>query len=159
MRTTDQSRWLLSFADLILLLLAFFVLLHAGRVNPDAVVVSISDAFAPDAHAAAVERRVLTGDIFMPGEAVLRPAARARFQRLARGWARQGGAVSITSTGRDADTARFDSWELAAARAAALGRAIREAGVEADAIEIVIPSSRGRAGRGRQTLLVRYHPG
>lgn len=158
MRASDQTRWLLSFADLVLLLLAFFVLLHAQRANPDAVVESIGDAFTSDARPATIEHRAIAEEIFAPGEAVLRPGARTAFERLAQNWARRRGTVSITSIGRDGDAPRFDGWELAAARAAALARLMRDAGMDPQAIEIVMPPSRGREGRGGQRLLLRFTP-
>lgn len=158
MRASDQTRWLLSFADLILLLLAFFVLLHAQSINPDAVVESIGEAFSAEARPATIERRIVADEIFNRGEAVLRPDARVAFEGFARSWARRRGTVSITSIGRADDSARFDGWELAAARAAALGRLIRNAGMDPQAIQIVMPPSRGREGLGGQRLVLRFTP-
>lgn len=151
-RASGQARWLLSFVDLLLLMLAFFVLLHAERADPAAVVDSIGDAFASEPRPAAIEHRLNAGEIFMPGEAILRPEARARLNRMARGWVRQRGTLSITSLGEDGDAARFEGWELAAARAAALGRLFRAAGVDARAIEIAMPARRGNSGGQRITL-------
>lgn len=151
-RGSDQTRWLLSFVDLLLLMLAFFVLLHAQRADPVAVVDSIGDAFAPAPRRAAIERRLGADEIFTPGEAILRPEARARLDRMARGWAQRRGTISITSLGHDGDAARFEAWELAAARAAALGRLFRAAGVDARAIEIAMPARPGDSGGQRLTL-------
>lgn len=151
-RGSDQTRWLLSFVDLLLLMLAFFVLLHAQRADPAAVVDSIGDAFAPGPRRAAIERQLGAGEIFTPGEAILRPEARARLDRMARDWAQRRGTISITSLGHDGDAARFEAWELAAARAAALGRLFRAAGVDARAIEIAMPARLGDSGGQRLTL-------
>ena len=157
MKARVQTRWLLSFADLVLLLLGFFVLLHAQRSNPDAVVSSISEAFAPGDRPLVIERTLVARDIFMPGEAVFRERPRTAMVALAQQWRSDGGPVSITSLGRDGDSTRFDGWELAAARAAALGRVLQEGGFPADSIEIVMPSVRGRAAVNGQHLLVTHH--
>jgi hypothetical protein len=49
--------------------------------------------------------------------------------------------VQIESSAGAKGAARFDRWELAAARAAAVARAIREGGMVEDRIEIMIPKT------------------
>jgi flagellar motor protein MotB len=140
-------RWTVSFADLSLLLLGFFILLQAGDRR----------------EAAASARAAITGEqaagpllddeadaMFEPGEARLTPQARIRVYDIARvAGARE---LVVESRGRDGAASRFDAWELAAARTAALARALQEAGVPEARIEIVIaPEQVGEAGQ-RLTL-------
>jgi hypothetical protein len=140
---------MLSLADLALLLLGFFIMLHASDANLRAVTDGTRAAFsgrppAPlllDARASA---------LFEPGEARLTPPARVRL--LAIGQPAEN--ITIESTGKDAGGSRFDSWELAAARAAAVARAMQEAGVPEDKVRIVMASERpGEAPQGQRLVL------
>ncbi len=79
-----------------------------------------------------------TAPLFEPGEAALLPAARARYVALGRQAAGQGGVVHIESLGTDAGGQRLDAWELAAARTAAIARAIGSGGVDAKRIDLSI---------------------
>ena len=123
-----RQRWALSFADLCLLLLGFFVLLQA-RPDGRRLSAGLRAAFVKQAGTAYEQP---AGAMFEPGEAILRPSARAALRALA------GKDVSITlvSRGTDPGTQRFDAWELAAARAAATARAIGEGGVPQDRVAI-----------------------
>ena len=136
-------RWALSFADLCLLLLGFFVMLQA---RPDAarLAAGMRGAFGASPRAA-IERRADT--LFQPGEAILRPAARAAIRAFA-SEARAGATVS--SHGTEAGSARFDGWELAAARTAAIARELVSAGVAPGTIMIAIDPATG----GGQTVLL-----
>ena len=146
MKAAALPRWAISFADLALLLLAFFVLLHAGNARQVAAGARAAFATGPvagpllDADAAA---------LFEPGEARLRPAARARLLTIGKS-AR--GSVVVESVGRDPSASRFDGWELAAARAAAIGRALSQAGIAENRIEILLPR-REEAPKGQRLTI------
>jgi hypothetical protein len=72
MTTVPVPRWAVSFADLFLLLLGCFVLLHAMEAaRPRA---------GADANVARAAGGYRAADLFQPGEAVLRPEARALLQ-------------------------------------------------------------------------------
>lgn len=133
-------RWALSFADLCLLLLAFFVLLHARNGEGAKVAESMRAAFGEASPSRALA--YAAHDIFEPGEAVLKPQARARFEALGR--ATQG-MVRIASTGLDPASNRLDGWELAAARVAAVARALRAGGLPERRIEVSMPQLSGTA--------------
>jgi hypothetical protein len=79
--------------------------------------------------------------LFERGEAVLKPEALARFMAIGR----KGGSVRITSEGMDRGTRRFDAWELAAARVAAVARAVQAGGLSEGRIEVVMPQMSGPA--------------
>lgn len=135
MSARGAPRWALSFADLCLLLLGFFVLLQA---RPDA------HALTDSLHAAFGVRPPPALDVradawFEPGEAVLRPAARARLRAVARGADR----ATVASRGTDANAARFDGWELAAARTAAVARELAAAGIAPARIRLAIDPATG----------------
>ena len=53
---------------------------------------------------------------------------------------RSGGKIRIESIGIDPGTRRFDGWELAAARTAAIARAVQAGGISDKAITISIPA-------------------
>jgi hypothetical protein len=140
---------MLGLADLALLLLGFFIMLHASDSSLSAVTEGARAAFsgrppAPplvDAPAAS---------LFEPGEARLSEAARERLRALGR----EARAVTVESAGRDGAGNRFDSWELAAARAAAVARAGREGGVPENNVRIVMASERpGAAVQGQRLVL------
>lgn len=133
--TAARSRWALSFADLCLLLLGFLLLLQAHRGDPAALNAGIRAAFgAPEP----ISLDEAAAGLFEPGEAVLLPGARARFTALGHRAAEQGHIVRIESVGTDAAARRFDAWELAAARAAAIARAVSEGGLDARRIDLAI---------------------
>ena len=130
MSTVPVPRWAVSFADLILLLLGCFVLLHAMEAaRPQGV-------GAPGAAPAAGWR---AADLFQPGEALLKPEARARL--AAEGRRLAGRAVRITSTGAAEAGGRLDRFELGAARAAAVGRALQQGGLRDRDIAIAMAES------------------
>ncbi|HWI87260.1 MAG TPA: OmpA family protein [Sphingomonas sp.] len=133
----SRQRWALSFADLALLLLGFFVLLQA---KPDANHLSAGLRAAFGARpGAAFEQPART--LFEPGEAVLTRQGRATLQDFAH---RAGGAgLIVSSHGTEAGTTRFDGWELAAARTAAVARTLTEAGIKQDKIAVAIDPAIG----------------
>jgi len=146
-------RWALSFADLCLLLLGFFVILHAQSADPARVASGMRSAFGDGAASSTTRFERRAAALFQPGEAILRPDAAARLRSLG---ARAGasGKVLIVSTGTDASTRRLDAWELAAARTAAIARAIRGGGVDEARVTVAIPAMDGaQSGKG-QTISV-----
>ena len=80
---------------------------------------------------------------FETGEAVLKPKARAALHAFARG----AGTVTIASRGTEPSAARFDGWELAAARAAAVAREVQRAGVAEKTIDLAIDPGTGGGQR------------
>lgn len=140
----SRQRWALSFADLALLLLGFFVLLQA---KPDANHLSAGLRAAFGARpAAALERPART--LFEPNEAILTGDGHKLLRDFA-GRAR-GGAVIVSSRGTETGTARFDGWELAAARTAAVARALSAAGLAQDKVAVAIDPATG----GGQTIQI-----
>ena len=133
MTTVPVPRWAVSFADLFLLLLGCFVLLHA------------MESARPRAGAEASAGRAAGGyraaDLFQPGEAVLKPEARALLQ--AEGQRLAGREIRIISAGTAEAGGRLDRFELSAARAAAVGRALQEGGVRDRDVAIAMAESAG----------------
>lgn len=139
-----RQRWALSFADLALLLLGFFVLLQA---KPDANHLSagLRAAFGARAQAS------LQADArqwFEPGEAVLTPQGRQVLDDFAGHM--QGAALIVSSRGTEANAARFDGWELAAARTAAVARELSKTGIASDKVAVAIDPATG----GGQTIQI-----
>jgi flagellar motor protein MotB len=138
-------RWAVSFADLVLLLLGCFVLLHAmetQRPKADA-------ATAP--HAAVPTGQLLAADrLFEAGEARLTGAGRARLLALA--GTLSGGGVSVSGRGVGDAGLRLDRFELAAARTAAVARTLREGGIAESAIAVRVDNA--PSGRTGQTIAV-----
>jgi flagellar motor protein MotB len=136
-KAAPRQRWALSFADLCLLLLGFFVMLQA-RPEASALAAGFRQAFGMRERAV-IERRAAA--LFQPGEALLTPRGRALLDRFV---AEVGDdAVIVASRGTEPATARFDGWELAAARAAAVARAIEQAGVPQRRITLAVDPSTG----------------
>jgi flagellar motor protein MotB len=142
--SAGRERWALSFADLALLLLGFFVLLQA-RPDANHLSAGLRAAFGarPDA---ALEAHA--NSWFEPGEAVLTAQGHKALQDFARTAAN--GRLIVSSHGTEAGTARFDGWELAAARTAAVARELGKAGVAQDRIAVAIDPATG----GGQTLQI-----
>jgi len=134
MTRTGRMRWALSFADLCLLLLGFFVLLQANQATRDRALAGIGTYFG----AIETPRRIdlVAATLFEPGEALLNEAGRARLAALARSLGTSGEIVQIQSIGLDAGTRRFDAWDLAAARLGAVARALSAAGIPAGRLRI-----------------------
>lgn len=120
--------WAVSFADLALLLLGSFVLLNALQAPTS------SGAIARETEGT----RIAAAALFEPGEARLTPAGARALGGLARG-----GRLHILSRGEDPATSRYDGFELAAARAAAAGRALSKNG--AAPAEIRVETAPGEA--------------
>ena len=138
MSVAVAPRWAVSFADLGLLLLGCFVMLHAmSQVD--------GEAGAPAPAAALATYRA--SDLFEPGEARLTAAGARRIAADAR---RFDGNLALVSRGADPGSARLDRIELAAARAASLARALRENGIGEDRLSLSIEGE----GEGGQTIVV-----
>lgn len=140
MTTTPVSRWAVSFADLALLLLGFFILLYAGRADVQDVAESAREALDSEAAPADLVFDWAGASLFVEGEARLQDSARARLARIGAEAARGGKTIRIESFGGDPAARRFDGWELAAARAAAAARAVREGGLAEEDVEIAMPA-------------------
>jgi flagellar motor protein MotB len=146
MKQLSNARWALSFADLSLVLLGFFVILQAHAADRARVVDSVRSAFRPVAGAGPI---IYTSEaLFQPGEAVFRRDAGRALGGIGRRAAARGQRVAVTSAGVDRLARRFDGWELAAARTAAVARAIGAGGLPEDRIEMaVMPAGAGRGQR------------
>jgi len=132
-----RQRWALSFADLCLLLLGFFVLLQA---KPDANHLSagLRAAFGARADAALQEK---ANTWFEPGEAVLTAQGHKIIDDFAQA-AGHGGLI-VSSRGTEPKAARFDGWELAAARTAAVARELSKAGIAQEKVAVAIDPATG----------------
>jgi hypothetical protein len=152
--TTSNPRWAMSFADLCLVLLAFLLLLQANRGNPAAVGAGIRAAFgAQQAATPGVADRPVA-PMFEGGEAVLLAPARAELQAIGKSAAVAGASVKVESLGSDGTTRRFDGWELSAARAAAVARAIAEGGLDADKVDLRVAGTRDAKPGERQHVRI-----
>ena len=149
MNRLPLPRWAVSFADLVLLLLGCFVLLHAMEAQRPKAAAG-APAIASNRPAPAPARSFNAAEVFQQGEALLtaeaREALRAEGARLA------GHPVRILSTGTGEDGGRLDRFELAAARTAAIGRALREGGLAEGDIGIAMGEA-GGPGAG-QTIAI-----
>jgi hypothetical protein len=129
------SRWALSFADLCLVLLGFLLMLQAHRGDPAALNAGLRAAFGAPQPTSLDQS---AAGLFEPGEAILLPQARAHFRSIGQDAAGQGAIVHVESIGTDAAARRFDAWELAAARTAAIARAVSEGGLDAKNVDLAI---------------------
>lgn len=154
MRREISQRWVMSFADLSLLLLGFFVLLQAHATDRLKMAAGIRGAFGGGPGAGTPLQGFAAAALFEPGEAVLRPAEHARFERLGAAAKRAGERIIVAGQGRDKGSARLDSWELAAARTTAIARAIRAGGLAESAIEVTIPPMRDSDDATSQRILI-----
>ena len=132
-----RQRWALSFADLCLLLLGFFVLLQA---KPDAnhLAAGLRAAFGARADAALEEK---ADAWFEPGEAILNPQGHKILGNFARNAGDSG--LIVSSRGTEPKAARFDGWELAAARTASVARELGKSGIAQGKIAIAIDPATG----------------
>ena len=115
MKLATTPRWAISFADLALLLLGCFVMFQAMRpAEPPQ-----ASAEARSSHSIA---DLEADGLFEPGEARLTAEGAAQLEAVARTAA--GRELFLASRGGAPGGDRMDSFELAAARAAAVGRAL-----------------------------------
>ena len=150
-----RNRWAVSFADLLLLLLAFFVLLQASGSRRDAMLSQVSQQFGGRAMRQGVELRA--ADLFVPGDALFSQAGRAQLAAVARRFADEPGRLEVRSDGSDRGRQRFDDWDLAAARLGAVARALRMNGIAQDRLLIRgLDQGDDKAGQGQ---LIHIAPG
>jgi len=160
-RRDISQRWVLSFADLTLLLLAFFVMMQAQMADRLKLTASIRGAFGGQGPAGggsdAKVEGFSAGQIFEADEAILKPGMLARLKAIGAEAARSGARVIVASQGRDGQSARLDAWELSAARTTAVARAIRMGGVPDARIEISIPPMRAsEPAKGQRISVQRF---
>lgn len=105
-----QRRWALSLADLALLIAC--ILLLSVRTG---------HGIAPQTSAIARPQTIAISRLFAPGEAVLQSGAADDLRRII-GLQRR---VTVRVAMDASASARLDAWELAAARTAAIARALR----------------------------------
>lgn len=147
---TRRNRWALSFADLALLLLGFFVLLQASNGRQQEVVRGVAREFgAPAVHT----DRFVSRTLFQPGEALLSVAGEAQMAKLGRQYKSGKAIVEIRSVGLDRASQRFDSWDLAAARVGAVARALSAQGIERSRIIIRGLDQQVESKVGQQLLI------
>jgi len=154
MKPAATPIWTTSFLDLCLVLLGFFVMLHAVEGHRSELVAGLHRSFS-DAAEPRVEHHTITpASLFQSGEALFRPGLEARLVAIGRQAAASRAHVSIESVGIDPATNRFDGWELAAARTAAVARTIRSGGLGDGAIEIAIPGTGAAPSPGGQKITI-----
>jgi len=129
-----RARWALSFADLSLLLLGFFVLLQANQATRDQALAGLNTYFA--GLQAPLQADLPADGLFAPGEALLSAEGHARLEAAARPFAGGKSVVRIQSLGLAQGEHRFDAWDLSAARLGAVARALVASGIAPDRIRI-----------------------
>lgn len=160
MKREISQRWVLSFADLALLLVAFFVMMQAQVGDRLKMAAGMRGAFGGEGTGDAQPvHGFAAASIFEAGEAILKPGQAARLKAIGAAAARAKARVIVASQGRDGQSVRLDSWELAAARTTAVARAIRSGGVPDTMIEIAIPPMRARDPAGGQRISVQQLSG
>jgi len=142
--------WTTSFLDLCLVLLGFFVMLHAVSGQQSELMRGLNATFGTPATEKVSHHRIAPRTLFQPDEALFRPGAAAALVAIGHDAARDGARVRIESVGTDPATNRFDGWELAAARTAAVARTIRSGGLSEKAIEISLPGTGPTDRKGQQ---------
>lgn len=137
MRAMAAPRWAIGFADLGLLLLGCFVMLHA------------MESARPRADAGTVQTRgtlrLAAAELFEPGEARFTAAGKALVGKAAR--ANGTGGAKIVSRGAGEASTRLDAFELAAARAAAMARALAAEGMNRGRITLSLDAAGDGAGQ------------
>lgn len=161
MKQDVSQRWVLSFADLTLLLLAFFVMMQAQAGDRVKLAAGIRTAFGGKDGGAgqASIQGFAAARAFYDAEAILKPGEADRLKAIGAEAARAGRRVIVSSQGRDGQSARLDSWELAAARTTAVARAIRMGGLPDAMIEIAIPPMRASEAATGQRISVQQISG
>lgn len=145
-----RNRWALSFADLALLLLGFFVLLQASNGRQQEVVRGVAREFgAPAVHT----DRLVARTLFQPGEALLSPAGDTQIAKVGARYRATKATIEIRSIGLDPASQRFDSWDLAAARVGALARALAEQGIARNRIVIRGLDQQAESKAGQQIII------
>lgn len=154
MNRTGRARWALSFADLCLLLLGFFVLLQASQANRDQALAGLNQYFG--AVAAPEQADLPAEQLFAPGEALLSETGRAALGRAARPFLAGKGLIRIQSIGLAPGEQRFDAWDLSAARLGAVARALVAAGVAPQRVRIAGLAEQDEAdARARSSQIIR----
>ncbi|WP_158702975.1 flagellar motor protein [Allosphingosinicella vermicomposti] len=148
MSQVNVPRWAMSLADLGLLLLGFFIILYTGKADVEDVARATRGAFGSEEEGGETFVVDAPADAFFEeGEARLTRDGRTRFVGIGRRAMALGRKVQIESVGRAEDAARFDGFELSAARAAAVARAVEEGGLAPERIEIAMPVGRDVEGQ------------
>jgi flagellar motor protein MotB len=143
-----RNRWAVSFADLLLLLLGFFILLQASGQKRDAMLAQVRQQFGGRAVAKDMELRA--AELFLPDEALLSDQGRAAVARVAARLRSGSGRIDISSLGTDAARRRFDPWDLAAARLGAVARELKAQGLAGDRLRIRgLDQMDGGTGKGQ----------
>lgn len=161
MKREISQRWVLSFADLALLLLAFFVMMQAQVSDRLKLAAAMRGAFGGTGDGAGSDMVVgfTAAQIFEPGEAILKPAEAERLRAIGAAAAQAKRGVIVASQGRDGQSARLDAWELSAARTTAVARAVRMGGLPDAMIEIAIPPMRASEPARGQRISVQQLAG
>ncbi|MEV5034611.1 OmpA family protein [Sphingobium sp. LMC3-1-1.1] len=146
-----RGRWAISFADLLLLLLGFFVMLQASGQRRDAMLAQVRQQFGGEASS---PMEIHAAELFLPGEALLTEQGRARLKIVADRYARGRERLEVSSHGTDAARQRFDGWDLSAARLGAVARALKAAGIAGDRLVLRgLDQLDGADGKGQMILI------
>lgn len=154
-----RSRWALSFADLCLLLLGFFVLLQANQASRDEAIAGLSTYFG--AMQAPHKTDLAADALFARGEALLSETGRSRLLKEIRPFLSGKAAIRVQSMGLASGEQRFDAWDLSAARLGAVARTLVAAGVDPDRIQIAglaEPDGTAKAANNGQTIRIAEIP-
>lgn len=162
MKRDISQRWVLSFADLALLLLAFFVMMQAQVSDRLKLAAGMRGAFGGSDDGAGGDTTITgftAAQIFEAGEAILKPDQTVRLKAIGAAAAKAKRRVIVASQGRDGQSARLDAWELSAARTTAVARAVRMGGLPEAMIEIAIPPMRASEPARGQRISVQQMSG
>lgn len=156
MSRARRARWALSFADLSLLLLGFFVLLQANQSTRDEALTGLNAYFGG---LRAPQQVDLPADkLFASGEALLSQDGRAHILTAVGPFKDEKSLIRIQSLGLASGKHRFDAWDLSAARLGAVARALVDAGIAPDRVRIAGLAEPDGVGAKGQTIRLVEQP-
>lgn len=211
MKLKRNSRWTVSYIDLLMTILGFFVLLYAREHDPKEVADSLRSAFTHEgrnqpknkgteantpkistdkvvldnqtleetaktdsesadpskrdhnkdtpencltkAGAACPMQDFLADDLFQPQEAILTDKGKAALAHFVRKAAKSSADLMIESHGIGNGNARFDRWELAAARTASVARQLKSSGIDDTHLKMMMAPDTPLADNGQHILI------
>jgi len=142
MRVGFGPSWILSFIDLVLIMLGASALLIADKAQGPRVATAVSETFG-GAKSAFQHQQFAVAQLFEENEARLSKAGQQRLLSVVEAATRYDASVHIFVSIETFDSDRLQGWELAAARSASIAYALSKGGLDKERVYPQVPSAKG----------------